>query len=83
MNLFSKLGEEPEAKIVATQICRQRKLKPLETTEDLCQSLRQGKTGSYVTSQLARVFQAIRMHVNDEVIPEHKLAECLFNLKYS
>lgn len=66
--LFRELGEEPEARRLARAIDGERRLRRLETTRQLAQliervSPRRGRR----THPATRVFQALRMRVNDEL----------------
>ncbi|MEQ9103397.1 MAG: 16S rRNA (cytosine(1402)-N(4))-methyltransferase RsmH [Rhodothermales bacterium] len=63
MALF-KLGEEPMARRLAAAIVRER---PLETTAELADIVRKVVPGHKVGKALARVFQGIRIFVNDEL----------------
>ena len=67
-DIFHYLGEEPFARRLARGIVQRRRLQPIETTLDLASYVertlggRQGKR----THPATRVFQALRMFVNDE-----------------
>lgn len=66
--LFRELGEEPEARRLARAIENERRMRRLETTRQLAQliervSPRRGRRAHPAT----RVFQALRMAVNDEL----------------
>jgi 16S rRNA (cytosine1402-N4)-methyltransferase len=68
MRLFRDLGEEPEARRLARAIESERRLRRFETTRQLAElieriSPRRGKRAHPAT----RVFQALRMAVNDEI----------------
>lgn len=75
--LFTKFGEEHFARAISNNIIRARRVKPIETTDELAKivSEAQGLKGTFKSKDLAmvnkRVFQALRIAVNDE----------LFNLK--
>ena len=63
--VFRRYGEERHAARVARAVVRRR---PLERTFDLVGAIREAAMGRQVHRQtLARVFQAVRMHVNDEI----------------
>jgi 16S rRNA (cytosine1402-N4)-methyltransferase len=62
--VFFKLGEEPMARRLAAAIIRER---PLETTAELADIVRTVVPGHKVAKALARVFQGIRIFVNDEL----------------
>src|SRR6266480_6348758 len=68
MRLFLDLGEEPEARRLARAIEGERRLRRFETTRQLAElieriSPRRGKRAHPAT----RVFQALRLAVNDEI----------------
>lgn len=63
MEIFRKYGEEGRARFIAEAIVRERKMKPIETTKELAELIE--KT-SYDQKSTLRVFQAIRIAVNDE-----------------
>jgi 16S rRNA (cytosine1402-N4)-methyltransferase len=65
--LLRKFGEEPFAKKIAKAIVQQRKLKPLKTTIDLAKVVESVVPRKYLTKSLSRVFQAIRIAINDEL----------------
>ena len=63
--VFRRYGEERHAARVARAVVRRR---PLARTVDFVAAIREAAMGRPVHRQtLARVFQAVRMHVNDEV----------------
>ena len=68
INIFQTYGEEPYAEEVASAIVRHREIKPIETTAELA-----GIISSVIPSKYdlrkhpaTRVFQALRIYVNDE-----------------
>lgn len=61
--VIRRYGEDHHARRVAKQVCRAR---PLETTAELAAAISQAIPGAGADSY-ARVFQAIRIHVNDEL----------------
>lgn len=63
IEIFRKYGEEGRARFIAEAIVRERKMKPIETTKELAELIE--KT-SYDQKSTLRVFQAIRIAVNDE-----------------
>jgi 16S rRNA (cytosine1402-N4)-methyltransferase len=83
--ILYKLGEEPYAKKIARRIVSKRKIKPIKTTGDLLEIIRQSTPPKYRFSRrghwASKVFRALRMEVNqelpalEEVIP--KAVSCL------
>ena len=59
-------GEDPQAKRIARAIIRERGNVPIETTADLARVIDRSVPATRVKS-LARVFQALRIAVNDEL----------------
>lgn len=59
--LFSKLAEEPRALTISESIVRARRISPIKTTGELAMIIEKRRGG------LARVFQALRIAVNDEL----------------
>jgi 16S rRNA (cytosine1402-N4)-methyltransferase len=67
-DVFHLLGEEPQARRVAKSIVQRRKSQPFETTLDFAGHVEQalgGRRGK-PTHPATRVFQALRMFINDE-----------------
>jgi 16S rRNA (cytosine1402-N4)-methyltransferase len=64
--LFRTLGEEPAARRIAVRIVRQREIKPLATTLELAGIVERVVARRGKTHPATRVFQALRMAVNDE-----------------
>jgi 16S rRNA (cytosine1402-N4)-methyltransferase len=62
--LLHRYGEEPRASRIARAIVHAR---PLVTTDDLADVVRSQVSRNVETKSLARVFQAIRIEVNDEL----------------
>lgn len=65
--LFSKYGEEPFARRCAKEICLERSKRPIETTEHLSQLLEKVAFRSKKIHPATRVFQALRIEVNQEL----------------
>jgi 16S rRNA (cytosine1402-N4)-methyltransferase len=66
-DIFWKYGEERAARSIARSIVRRRSAAPLETTGDLA-ALVQGVVGErFLVKTLAKVFQALRIEVNNEL----------------
>lgn len=64
--LLTKLGEEGHAHIIANNIIKFRRTKPIETTKEVSDIINQSVRGKN-TDTKARVFQAFRIAVNDEL----------------
>jgi 16S rRNA (cytosine1402-N4)-methyltransferase len=64
--LLYDYGEERQARRIARSICRLRLERPLETTADLRRAVERTHP-ERLTKTLARVFQALRIAVNDEL----------------
>lgn len=77
--IFREYGEERHSWMIAGAICRARAIKPVETTGDLAAIILAGvpkKLQSRDIHPATRVFQALRIAVNDELAGlEHGLAE--------
>ena len=66
--LFRSLGEEPRARKIAQAISQSRRVAKFETTSQLAQCVEQAVGGrSSKHHPATRVFQALRMEVNDEL----------------
>jgi len=67
VEMFRTLGEEANARRIARAIVRERSLRPLATTGQLAELVERtvGRRGAHHPA--TRVFQALRMAVNDEV----------------
>lgn len=66
--LFTRLGEEPFAKVIAKMIVQGRKVEKIITTEDLCAIIRSAlRNKGNISESTTRVFQALRIAVNDEL----------------
>lgn len=62
-----KYGEEKKSRLIAKRIAERRATKPIETTEELASIVKTCVPHSEQVKALARVFQAIRIEVNDEL----------------
>jgi 16S rRNA (cytosine1402-N4)-methyltransferase len=71
--IFTEFGEETRSWAISDAIVRARSIKPIETTGDLTKVIEEGlrKKGLYLGDNLAgqskKVFQALRIVVNDEL----------------
>ncbi|MDO8658588.1 MAG: 16S rRNA (cytosine(1402)-N(4))-methyltransferase RsmH [Candidatus Levybacteria bacterium] len=71
--LFTRLGEERNARAISNNIIRARRIKPIETTGELALIIKEsygirGKVQGRVAATInTKVFQALRIAVNDEL----------------
>ncbi len=65
--IFRKYGEERNAKKIAKKIVDIRMTSPLTTTLDLKNIIQSVSGDSFLTKTLSRIFQALRIAVNDEL----------------
>jgi len=66
--IFHKLGEESSAFALSKHIVRARSIKPIETTDDLRKIMEEVRPQRFSRiNALAKVFQALRIVVNDEL----------------
>ena len=66
-SVFRDFGEEPKARRLAREIVKRRMTSPLETSDDLVAALLVALGRSPSPQDKARIFQAIRIAVNEEV----------------
>ena len=66
-DLFYRLGEVRNARAVARAIVRAREAAPIETTFDLVNALDSTLSPRWKNKSLSRIFQALRIYVNDEI----------------
>ncbi len=66
-NILYTYGEEPRSRHIAKNIVQARNIKPLETTFDLRKIIEDITPSNYHFKTLSRVFQAIRIEVNQEI----------------
>ncbi|MCS6987942.1 MAG: 16S rRNA (cytosine(1402)-N(4))-methyltransferase RsmH [Chloroherpetonaceae bacterium] len=77
-----KYGEEKKSRRIAKRIAERRRLKPIETTSELADIVKACAPKGEQIKTLARVFQAIRIEVNDELGElERALPEALKTLR--
>lgn len=65
--LFWRLGEEPRSRAVAGAVARRREREPLRTADDLLDAMEDALGRPPTMKERARVFQALRIQVNDEI----------------
>lgn len=70
VKIFFEFGEEKFSRRIARAIVRQREQEPIERTSELAELVRSAVPGGYRPSRIhpaTRVFQALRIQVNDEL----------------
>uniref|UniRef100_A0A7V3E705 Ribosomal RNA small subunit methyltransferase H n=1 Tax=Ignavibacterium album TaxID=591197 RepID=A0A7V3E705_9BACT len=65
--IFRDFGEERNHKKIARAIIRARENKKIKTTTDLKEIIKEITSPNYLTKTLTRIFQALRIYVNDEL----------------
>jgi 16S rRNA (cytosine1402-N4)-methyltransferase len=78
--IFKKYGEEREAKKIVKEIVCLRQVKRIRTTKELAQVVSSVTKPPYQKKALARIFQAIRIEVNDELNRLQKTLKKAFEL---
>ena len=68
LHIFRAYGEDPAAKRLASAIVRRRSLAPFKTTVDLRDTIVQHIPPQHQAKTLARIFQALRIAVNNELV---------------
>jgi 16S rRNA (cytosine1402-N4)-methyltransferase len=66
-HIFRDYGDEPRANRLARQIVRRRDRKPMHVSDDLVDSIRGAFGARMGPGDFARLFQAVRIAVNDEL----------------
>ncbi|MFN5519835.1 MAG: 16S rRNA (cytosine(1402)-N(4))-methyltransferase RsmH [Ignavibacteria bacterium] len=66
-HILRGFGEEPFARIIARRVVERRRAAPLQSTYDLRHLIEECVPPHIVSKSLARVFQAIRIAVNEEL----------------
>ena len=66
-NIIFEFGEEKNSRKISRQISEARKVKRIETTDELKKIISSVTNPKYLTKTLSRVFQALRIYVNDEL----------------
>ena len=64
---IKNLGEEKQHKKIASNIVKYSRLNKMNTTYDLKNAIEEVSSKRYINKTLSRVFQAIRMKVNNEI----------------
>ena len=65
--IIFKYGEEKNSKQIARAIINKRKIKKIETTLELSEIISGLTPDKYLAKTLSRVFQALRIYINDEL----------------
>ena len=65
--IIFKYGEEKNSRQIARAVCNKRKIKKIETTLELSKVISELTPAKYLAKTLSRVFQALRIYVNDEL----------------
>ena len=66
-NVIYEFGEEKNSRRIARAICEERKIKKITKTDELKEIISSVTNARYLTKTLSRVFQALRIYVNDEL----------------
>ncbi len=66
-NVIFEFGEEKNSRKIARQISVARKYKKIQSTDELKKIISSVTNPKYLTKTLSRVFQALRIYVNDEL----------------
>ena len=66
-NLIYKYGEEKNSRKIASKICEARMRKKIETTSELSNIISEITSQRFLIKTLSRVFQALRIYVNNEL----------------
>jgi 16S rRNA (cytosine1402-N4)-methyltransferase len=65
--IFHEYGDEPRANRLAREIVRRRERKPMQVSDDLVDAIRGSFGARMGPGDFARLFQAVRIAVNDEI----------------
>lgn len=77
--IFWKYGEERKGRTIAAKIVAQRRNGIVKTTRDLTEIIQLAVSPRFINKTLARIYQAIRIEVNDELGRLRKALEKAFN----
>ncbi len=67
LRIFRELADEPRAGRLAREIVRRRERRPFETSDDLVAAIRATLGPRSGPAEFARIFQGVRIAVNDEI----------------
>ncbi|OGB60459.1 MAG: 16S rRNA (cytosine(1402)-N(4))-methyltransferase, partial [Caldithrix sp. RBG_13_44_9] len=77
--IFWKYGEERKGRTIAAKIVAQRRNGIVKTTRNLTEIIQLAVSPRFINKTLARIYQAIRIEVNDELGRLRKALEKAFN----
>jgi 16S rRNA (cytosine1402-N4)-methyltransferase len=66
-DIIFEYGEEKNSRNIAKAIVNKRKIKKIDTTTELREAIEEVTSPKYLSKTLSRVFQALRIYVNDEL----------------
>lgn len=66
-DLFARYGEERRSRRLAAEVVRRRRLRPFRVSDDLVEAMERALGGGVGPRDKARIFQALRIAVNDEL----------------
>jgi len=66
-DILFRFGEEKNSRKIARLICRNREIKKIVTTQELVKIVAEITPPNYLNKSLMRVFQALRIYINDEL----------------
>jgi len=66
-NIFFEFGEEKNSRKIAQAVVQQRNLKKIDTTVQLAKIIEELSPAYLVNKILSRIFQALRIYINDEL----------------
>ena len=75
--VFREYGEEPRARKLAREVVKRRKNRPFQTSDDLVAALSGAVGRGPTTREKARVFQALRIRVNQELPVLSQVLPCI------
>ena len=79
-DIIYKYGEERYSRKIARNICMARSIKPIETTKELAELIEKSIPFSKNGHPAKRIFQAIRIEVNNEIEPLYNTVMDCINL---
>jgi 16S rRNA (cytosine1402-N4)-methyltransferase len=79
-DLFWKYGQEKHSARISKNIVRFRQRAPILTTDHLVEIVKASTPPNYRVKSLSRIFQALRIQVNDELAALEKGLQTLFSL---